>query len=111
MAQRPSERSSARKLGGKAPKAKRKTKVKTRHPSGPPAADLRRELSRRTVELAEAREQQAATTEVLQVISSSRGELGPVFEAMLGKAMRICAAQCGFIYKMEALRGAMRLHL
>jgi len=106
MAQRPSERSSARKLGGKAPKAKRKTKVKTRHPSGPPAADLRRELSRRTVELAEAREQQAATTEVLQVISSSRGELGPVFEAMLGKAMRICAAQCGFIYKMEA--GAMR---
>jgi len=106
MAQRSPERSSARKLGGKAPKAKRKTKAKTRRPSGPSAADLRRELSRRTVELAEAREQQAATTEVLQVISSSRGELGPVFEAMLANAMRICAAQCGFIYKMEA--GAMR---
>jgi Transposase DDE domain len=81
MAQRSPERSSARKLGGKAPKAKRKPKAKTRHPSGPSAADLRRELSRRTVELAEAREQQAATTEVLQIISSSRGELGPVFEA------------------------------
>jgi len=106
MTQRSPERSSARKLGGKAPKAKRKTNAKTRHPSGPSAADLRRELSRRTVELAEAREQQAATTEVLQVISSSRGELGPVFEAMLANAMRICAAQCGFIYKMEA--GAMR---
>src|SRR5450631_1596228 len=79
---------------------------RTRHPRGPSAADLRRELSRRTVELAEAREQQAATTEVLQVISSSRGRLGPVFEAMLANAMRICAAQCGFIYKMEA--GAMR---
>ena len=106
MAQRFPERSSARKLGGKAPKAKRKTKTKTRHPRGPSAADLRRELSRRTVELAEAREQQAATTEVLQVISSSRGRLGPVFEAMLANAMRICAAQCGFIYKMGA--GAMR---
>jgi two-component system NtrC family sensor kinase len=106
MAERSPERSSVRKLGGKAPKAKRKTKAKTRHSSGPSAADLRRELSRRTVELAEARERQAATTEVLQVISSSRGKLGPVFEAMLANAMRICTAQCGFIYKMEA--GAMR---
>src|SRR6266700_705286 len=106
MAERSPERSSVRKLGGKAPKAKRKTKAKTRHSSGPSAADLRRELSRRTVELAEARERQAATTDVLQVISSSRGKLGPVFEAMLANAMRICTAQCGFIYKMEA--GAMR---
>jgi two-component system, NtrC family, sensor kinase len=106
MAERSPERNSARKLGGKAPKAKRKAKAKTRHLSGPSAADLRRELSRRTVELAEARERQAATTEVLQVISSSRGKLGPVFDAMLANAMRICTAQCGFIYKMEA--GAMR---
>ena len=106
MTQRSPERSRARKLGGKARKAKRKTNAKTRHPGGLSVADLQRELSRRTVELAEAREQQVATTEVLQVISSSRGELGPVFEAMLANAMRICAAQCGFIYKMEA--GAMR---
>ena len=106
MTQRSPERSRARKLGGKARKVKRKTNAKTRHPGGLSVADLQRELSRRTVELAEAREQQAATAEVLQVISSSRGELGPVFEAMLANAMSICAAQCGFIYKMEA--GALR---
>ncbi|MDH2347921.1 GAF domain-containing protein [Bradyrhizobium sp. SSUT77] len=106
MTQRSPERSSARKLGEKSPKPKRKTQAKARYSSGPSAADLRLEFSRLTLELAEARERQAATTEVLQVISSSRGELGPVFEAMLANAMRICAAQCGFIYKME--EGAMR---
>ena len=44
-------------------------------------------------------------SEVLSVISSSPGELKPV-KSMLGNAMRICEAQCGFIYRMEA--GAMR---
>lgn len=106
MTQPPPERSSARKSVKMAPKAKRKTQAKTRDPSGPSAADLRTELSRLTFELAEARERQAATAEVLRVISSARGELGPVFQAMLANAMRICAAQCGFIYKME--EGAMR---
>lgn len=96
MAQHPPERSSARKMGGKAPKDRKAS-----------AAELRRELNRCTVELAEAREQQAATAEVLQVISSSRGELGPVFKAMLANAMRMCAAQWEFIYKMEA--GAMQV--
>src|SRR5262249_20947223 len=60
----------------------------------------------RTRELTEALEQQTATSEVLQVISSSPGELESVFQTMLANAMRICDAKFGIMF--EFADGAFR---
>ena len=55
-------------------------------------------------ELRELLEQQTATSEVLKVISSSPGELEPVFNAMLANATRICEATIGTLYLREGSR-------
>ena len=61
----------------------------------------------RTAELSESLEQQTATSEVLRVISSSPGELEPVFQAMLENATRICEAKFGVLNLHE--NGALRM--
>src|SRR5262249_46093108 len=59
------------------------------------------DLTERTADLTEALEQQTATSEVLQVISSFPGGLDSVFQAMLEKAVRICNAKFGSILRWE----------
>src|SRR5262249_26302244 len=68
---------------------------------------LLNELRQRTTDLTESLEQQTATSEVLKIISSSQGELRPVFEAMLENATRICEANFGVLNLHE--NGAFRV--
>jgi signal transduction histidine kinase/putative methionine-R-sulfoxide reductase with GAF domain len=71
-------------------------------------ARLLNELRQRTTDLTESLEQQTATAEVLRVISSSPGELEPVFEAMLASATRLCQASYGTMWLHES-DGEMRV--
>src|ERR1700730_4516552 len=93
------------------PKTKKNTRRKDPVPAGrrgPSVPDLQKQLDQRTRELAEAQkqlaealEQQTATSDVLTVISNTPGELQPVFEAMLENATRICDAKFGMLFRYE----------
>jgi len=105
--------------GAKSPTRDRKprsTGTKARaHVSNEPNSliELKKQLEARTRELAEAREQQRATSEVLQVISSSPTELEPVFQAVLANAVHVCEAKFGslFLCDGDLLRRVARYNM
>ena len=85
----------------KTTKLKRRKQPTAARKRGSSAANLQKQLDERTRELAEALERQAATSEVLSIVSSSTGELAPVFDAMLANAVRICDAKFGVLNLWE----------
>src|SRR5262249_61396577 len=92
-------------------KGRRTTRPHKAKAAGSAISDLQGRLAQRTRERDETLEQLEATSEVLRVISSSRGELQPVFQEILKSAVRICGAKFGNLWLREGdgVRiGAMR---
>jgi signal transduction histidine kinase len=90
----------------KRPRRKTRTPARRRRPAaartrGSAAADLKGQLARRTREVAEAREQQAATADILKIIGASPRDLQPVLDAVARSAARFCKADDVTIFELE----------
>ena len=86
-------------------------KTPARRKRAPADVDLKKQNAALRRELAEALERQTAASEVLQVLSSSPGDMKPVFESILSNALRICEAKFGhlLLYDGESFQ-ATHLH-
>ncbi|MGB6559695.1 MAG: GAF domain-containing protein, partial [Pseudolabrys sp.] len=80
---------------------KRRNAPKGAHHRSSVATARETNVEQLTRELAAAREREAATAEVLKVISSTPGELEPAFKAMLEQATRVCDAKFGILFRYE----------
>ena len=81
---------------------KRRNGLKTVRRRGTSASGLETEIERLTRELNEAREQQATTSEVLNVISRSEFDLQTVLDSLVEKAVRVCHAERGLILRQDS---------
>ena len=91
------EKNKGRKATG--PKRRIARRLTRRHDAS--TVDLKEQLHRRTQELEEALQREAATAEVLEIISSSPGDLEPVFRAILEQATGICDAKFGIVFRYD----------
>jgi GAF domain-containing protein len=104
--------------GGEPAKAQRRKAATLKHRVAPKAvrglgssADTEEaEIARLRRELDESQEQLSAASEVLRVISSSPGDLKPVFDAILENATRICEAKFGILFSYDGIRFRAAAH-
>jgi class 3 adenylate cyclase len=85
----------------RSPQPKRRNAPKVQARSNSSAAGLEADVVRLSRELNEALEQQVATSEVLKVVSTSSGDLGPIFDTMLERATRLCEATHGHVWRFD----------
>ncbi len=91
----------ARSTNAVAPKRRKAPKSGRERGRSASAADLKKQLDHRTRELREALEQQATTSDILKVISGLKFDLQLVLESLLEKAVRLCGADRGLIYRQD----------